>query len=310
MVSLAFPLALCLAQGAVNGIASEYRDFPRISSAASEALNVFVSHSSLKERNSQSLFSLDARNFAEVNREIGRRVTSKELDTIRGESVEHLSLRIGQAADSVLGGQKRPANANLVSYVYAYAIVCWVRTHIFFDARDESVWRMDQRPILDRPVPATICGGSSWLCASLGSFSRKTVLLKVEGRLRGHGGAGKPDHSWEVLRLPSDDVLFADAQHSRLSLRAARTLDGYLDHPLCFGLSRESRTLFGAARYQMNEVEAVVDWSVRRANPRIIPVATDPYTNLSIDQWAALRASALDSFRYRPGDAELATWHG
>ncbi len=281
-----------------------------MSAGALDLLNYFGSNSTFGKLDSQSLFALDAPSFAALNRSIGRAATSEGLDWIKGESVEHLSYRVAQAAESVLSKAQRPPNANLIRYVYACMIVNWVRSHVYFDAREEDVWRHDLRDTLDSPVPATVCGGSSWLCAQLGAFTRKTCLLKVEGRLRGQGAAGKADHSWGVLKLPSSDVLFADAQHSRLSHETARGLDGYLDHPLCFGLSTETRALFISCRYQMIEIEAVVDWSSRRTSAHIMKFAHDPYSAFTIERWAGVPTSLLREFYYRMGDTGPVTWRG
>ncbi len=293
---------------ALGSDSSEYPDFPTVTAQASILWNYFTERTTIPEFNAETIFGLDEQSFKTLKVRLARAVVSKNLSWVQFERCEALSGRISRATMEVLNSMNYSVNADLSSYAHAFMITNWVRCHVSFDTRSDEVRRADETQILDREVPATVCGGSSWLCACLAAYSGRTKLIKVEGRLRGNGGSGKPDHSWNILKLPSGHVLFADVQHSRLSLSWAIQLNGNLNHPLCLAKSKYLQTLFCAYRYEMNEIVPRInaDHSISAV---ISSLPSDPYSKLSITQWSGISTMYLDPVRiYRPNDNHEANW--
>ncbi len=287
-------------------IGREYQNHPKASPQALKALDRIIAVSRVRDLNPLELFKLSPSAFKLLKREIGRAVIAETLDFKRFESVESLSKRISTAAEKVLS--KYDSNPNLVAYVHGSMIINWVRTHLYMDSRPDSIRRPDETPVLDKEVPATICGRSAWICGTLAELSQKTWIVKAEGRLRNQSSDLTFNHAWEILVLPSGHNLVADAQLCRLSLRAARERDGDIDHPLCLPLSQDMNALFIAYRYAYRAI-SVVRKSDSEVKARIDKLDIDPLFYITASEWNQLPVSDLSVIKlYLPNDGDEVTW--
>ena len=214
--------------------------------------------------------------------------------------------RLETASAKTIATWHGKANPNLEAYVRAVIVVDWVRTHVMFDRHltEKDYYPPQERPkhfspdfVLGMPTPATVCGGLTWMSAVLARQMGTVDLVKVEGRLRGSGGEGAPDHSWIVLDLPSGDRMFADPTHTRMSLTRARQLDGLLDHLVRFSLDRRLVGLFVADRYAMTINTPVLDSQGKEQRSKTVKFSQDPYTKVPFAQWLGLPTKELDPIR-------------
>lgn len=186
----------------------------------------------------------------EIRNRIGRRMVQKDLDHLRGTSVEFLGQKIKKALDSEIADLNLPSDSGLYKFCLAEAVVNWVRSHLLYNEMlvpgnlaKANEWTIDEerkfrsafwtpKTLLQYPELSAVCAGYSRLtfhvCRSIGIPVFNAVGY-TRGALQANGTNTTipPNHSWNILILKADNGtvlrLQTDPTQARVLLSEARS---------------------------------------------------------------------------------------